>query len=185
MKKAKLINKSNKSNDTKKDNTEYSVKELIKIILIVVIVFAVFYVITTLVVKPANKVANNSNSQEQVKADDSTILLNHLFDMSDHEYYVLATKENSNNGIQKNTSYLEIYSKYIDDYKNDENSLNFYFVDLDETLNKAYISDKSNITDNLNDLKLSDDTLFKIKDGKIENYYEGKDLIIQTLSSLK
>ena len=57
-------------------------------------------------------------------------------------------------------------------------------IELDNALNKKYYSEDSNITNDLLELKLNDEVLFKIKDGKIEKTYEGKDKIIEKLSKL-
>lgn len=46
-------------------------------------------------------------------------------------------------------------------------------INMNEAFNQKFISDKSNIVDDINELKVSDETLFKIKDGKIEEYKIG------------
>ena len=177
MKKARIVIE-NKKEEIKDIEDSYSIKNLLLIILIIVIVFVAFYFITTLVVKPSKQ--NYSN--KIVEIDSEKIILNQLLNRKETEYYVLAIKE-SNYTDQMN--YVEIYDKYIKSYISQENSLTFYRADLDDALNKNYISDSYNISDNLEQLKLNDDTLFLIKDSKIESYYIGSSEIVKTLSELK
>ena len=105
--------------------------------------------------------------------------------MADHikenEYYVLATKENKNN----QTNYMQLYKNYINQYNSLEDSFAFYYVDLSDALNKKYIGDNLNISDEINEIRLNDDVLFKIKNNKIEKYYTGSSNILDVLSKLK
>ena len=179
MKKAKIV-KQDKNKEIN-NNEEYSLKDMLKIILIVLIVFVAFYFITFFVVKP-----NNDNTQNNTSSDiDPTLItLNHLLDRDEDEYYVLAIKESLYASYTKQINYIQIYNKYISDYNNKEGSLTFYSINLDDSLNKSYLSDKTNITENLNELKLSDEALFKIKNGKIEESYVGSKSIINALSKI-
>ena len=180
MKKAKIV-KVEKKEEIQDISDKYSLKDLIKIILILVIVFTIFYFITTLVVKPSK----NKNTNNGVTIIDSTkIILNHLLDRSENEYYVLAIKERKYDNYVTKINYTDIYNTYISNYKNKDGSLKFYTVNLDDALNKNYIADTTNITSDLSNLKLSDEVLFKIKAGNIENYYIGRDAIIDALSNL-
>ena len=56
---------------------------------------------------------------------------------------------------------------------------------LVNAINKTYIGNELNITNNINEIKLNDDVLFKIKDNKIEKYFVGSKEIIKELSNLK
>ena len=175
MKVAKI--KNNKKQETVLDNQEYSLKKILITLITIIIIFLCFYFITTLVIKPIE------NKKNEVNVIDSTkILLNHLFDRKEEEYFVLAIKNNKSS-INK-INYNEIYNNYIKDYKSKENALEFYTVDLNSALNKNFISENTNITDSLNELKIGDEVLFKIKDSKIEEYFIGHSEIIKKLSSL-
>ena len=79
---------------------------------------------------------------------------------------------------------MEVYNLYINQYLQKDEFLPFFYIDLDNALNKKHYSEDSNITNDLLELKLNDEVLFKIKDGKIEKTYEGKDKIIEKLSKL-
>ena len=159
MKKAKIV-KTHEQPKSKIVSESYSIKKLIEIILIILIVFAIFYFITTVVVKPSKDI-NKENAVTQI--DTAKIILNSSL-------------------LQVN--YYQIYKNYINDYTKDENSLKFYIVDLNDALNKSYLSDSANITNTLSELKINDDTLFKIINGKISEYYIGSEKIISALSSL-
>ena len=181
MKKAKIVTKAKK--EDKKEITEsYSLKDLLKIVLTLLIVFAVFYFITVLVVKPNNNNSGHDNSNVQI--DSSKITISNLLNRSESEYYVLATKASLYEGISSKMNYSEIYNKYISDYKSKDDSSKFYEVDLDDAFNKRYLSDDLNISDDLEEMQINDEVLFKISNHKIEAYYVGSDSIIKALSSL-
>ena len=176
MKKAKLVKNNKKQEIIEKDS--YSLKSFLLIILVLVIILGIFYFITTLVVKPVNP-TDNDNGVTII--DETKITLNNLLNRKEKEYYVLATKENNNT----QTNYQTLYNNYINEYKKQEGVLTFYNVNLDDALNKGYISDKLNISNDLSELKVNDDILFKIKDNKIEEYFAGSKNIHKQLSTLK
>ncbi len=181
MKKAK-ITKQLKKKEKPIETSEYSLKNLVIIIVSLLVIFALFYLITTLIVKPASKdYLDNSN---EYQFNFTKIILNHLLDRPEDEYYVIAVKKSDSSEVNQNANYKVIYSKYIQDYRSKEDALTFYNVDLSELINKSYVKDETNITDNLNELTLSDDVLFKIKKGKIDKYYVGSENIIKALSDL-
>ena len=70
-------------------------------------------------------------------------------------------------------------------YKSKEGSVPFYYVDANNTLNNAYISDTSNL--NVTDVKkirFSQTTLLRINDGKVISSYEGHDNITGKLGRM-
>lgn len=176
--KAARIKKINKEKE-KLTGEEYSIKKLLILIILITAVFFLFYFITTLLVKPT---LEKNDSVEQ--ADSSEISLNHLLDKEETEYYVIAIENNIKSSSLTNVNYAELYNKYINDYSNKEDALKFYTIDLNASINKKYLDENMNITNNLSELKLNDETLFKISNGKISEYYVGKDEIIKALSNL-
>ena len=172
------IKKTNKEKE-KLTQEEYSIKKLLILIISITVIFFLFYFITTLLVKPT---LEKNDSVEQT--DSSEISLNHLFDNKETEYYVIAIKNNIKTSSLTNVNYAELYEKYISDYTAKEGALKFYTVELDASINKNYLGEKMNITDNLSELKLNDEVLFKISNGKIAEYYVGKTEIIKVLSNL-
>ncbi len=177
MKKAKIKNKVQKQKV--EINETYSFKTMIITIIILIIVFLLFYLITTLVVKPNSD--NKEYNDSMTEIDDTKITLNHLLDRNKEEYYVLATMKSM---YPSDVNYNEIYDKYITDYSSKENALDFYKIDLDDALNKNYVGNDLNITESLENMKLNNEILFKIKNGKIDSYYVGNSKIINVLSSL-
>lgn len=176
MKKAKLVKNNKKQEIIEKDS--YSLKSFLLIILVLVIILGIFYVITTLVVKPVNPTDNDTGV---TIIDETKITLSNLLNRKEKEYYVLATKQNNNT----QANYQTLYNNYITEYKKQEGALTFYNINLNDALNKSYISDKLNISNDLSELKVNDDILFKIKDNKIEEYFSGSQNILKQLSTLK
>lgn len=177
MKKAKLNKSAIKEEIDIQDS--YSLKKFILILIVLTIVFVTFYFITFLVVKPKNN--NLSNSTAVI--DSQMITMNHLLDRKENEYYVLATKASLYSGYSQ-VNYQELYNKYISNYLKNENSLKFYKINLDDALNKIYLSDETNIDNNLENLKLSDEVLFKISNKKIDKAFVGSKEILEELSNL-
>ena len=170
-----------KTNETKLEHEEtYSIKSLIKILIVLVIVFGAFYFITTLLVKNRGR----EDEKHISVIDSSKIILSQLLNRNEEEYYVLATKASLYQSSYVETDYIEFYNNYINKYAQEEDALTFYYVDLDSALNKKYYDEELNITEDFSKLKLNDEVLFKIKEGKIEKTYVGKDNILDKLSRL-
>ena len=153
----------------------YQAKNMFIIIIVIIVLLVPLYFITTLVVKTDNK-ENNNTEKAPVEIQSEKILVGQLLNRHNDSYYVIAYK--------KDNKMITLFNQYINDYKNNEDHLEFYKIDLDDGLNKGYISDETNITDELKDLKISDTTLFKIVDGKIESYYVGNDDVVNALKEI-
>lgn len=153
----------------------YQFKNLLIIIIVIVVLLVPLYFITKLVVKNNDEDKTVTNTTEAVIQNEK-ILVGQLFNRPQSEYYVLAYKSDN--------KFITLFDNYISDYTSKEDSLTFYKINLDEGLNKQYIKDETNISDDLNELKLSDTTLIKIKDGKIENYYIGNDDVVEILKEI-
>jgi len=176
------IAKIRKKEEKKKESVtqEYSLRGMIKILAILLIIFGILFFITILLVKPSEDKNNGGN----VVVDSSKITISQLLNRNEEEYYVIATKKSLYESSYIDTNYIDMYNNYINKYKQEENSLSFYYIDLDDALNKKYLSDKLNIKNEISEIKLNDEVLFKIKNGKIEKTYVGKDEIIDKLSRL-
>ena len=155
-------------------NEEYSIKSMAKIIIIISVVFCLFYFITTLIVKPVE------TNESEITLSENEILVSQLLSRKDDEYFVLAHKQS----LYKNSGYMDVYNLYIKEYLQKEEILPFYYINLDNALNKKHFSEEMNITSDVAELKLNNEVLFKIKDGQIEKTYEGKEKIIDKLSRL-
>ena len=154
----------------------FNIKQLILFILIIMITLGLFYGITTLVLDKKNntKVDNTEEANNDVTIDYNTILAKNILSQSQEAYYVLASfTEDSNVTEYKNT---------IEKYKNKENSLKVYEVDLNSAFNKAYVSDESNLTGE--NITFKETTLIKVENKQIKEVFEGKDEITKALSTL-
>jgi len=178
MKVAKIKKKESKREEVLTES--YSVKSLLKILVVITIVFGIFYFITTLLVKEKESEVNNPVSV----IDTSKITVSQLLSRKEKEYYVLATKESLYKSSHIEANYIELYNNYISKYIQKDDSLPIYYIDLDNALNKKYFGDNLNLTDNILELKLNDEILFKITEGKIEKTYVGKSEILDKLSRL-
>lgn len=180
MKKAKLIKKTEKE---KIIENEYSLKAMIKTIIILLIVFGLFYLITYFVVNKENKVVSN---ETPAVIDNEKITVSNLFSQKEDEYYVIATKKSmyEKAATKYEPNYIEMYDNYISKYQQQDDSLKVYKVDLDSAFNKNYLSDKTNISNDLQELKIGNEVLIKISNKKIKEYYVGHSDIIDALKSL-
>lgn len=154
------------------DDKSFKLKNVIIIAVIIMLVLVSFYFITKYVLEHKK---DNTPTVESV-IDREKIIFGQMFNKSDNEYYVIAY----NSGEKSK----EIYNKYIEKYGSKENSIKIYEIDLKDDFNKSYIANKSNITSNLDELKVSGDTLFKIKDKTIEEYKEGSNDISNYLKEI-
>ena len=170
-----------KEKENKVETTEsYSVKKMLKILFVLLLVFGVFYIITLILVKQDS--SDNDNTPAVI--DSTKITMSQLLNRKEDEYYVIATKASLYESSYVETNYIEFYNNYINEYKQAEESLAFYYIDLDSALNKQYFGEELNITSEISKLQINDEVLFKISDGKIEKTYVGRDKIIDKLSRL-
>ena len=167
-----MRNRNNYNKELITDESSFQIKNLIIVIIIILAIFIAFYFITKYVL--INKKDNNPVQESVIQNE--KIIFGQLFNRNDREYYVLAYKENSKS--------KDIYNKYIDKYKQKENHLAFYEINLNEAFNKKFISDSSNITNDINTLTVNDETLFKISDGEIEEYKVGSSNINSYLKEI-
>lgn len=173
--------KKNREVKREKQEETYTLKGMIKILVFLIIAFLVFYFITNLIVNHRKE----QNDGDISVVDSSKITLNQILNRKENEYYVIATMASLYNSSYIDTNYINFYNDYINSYKQKEGSYTFYYVDLDDALNKNNISDELNITDDISKLKLNDEILFKIKAGSIEKTYVGKEKILDKLSRLE
>ena len=91
-------------------------------------------------------------------------------DQPNDEYYVMIYDTEDYDSI--------VYETYLNMYKQKEDSHRYYTATLNNPLNQKFLSDSSNFNiKKITDLKIKSSTLLKIKNKKIEKYYEGKNII--------
>ena len=171
MKKAKKVNSQKKTSAVISTDNEMS--KLLILILIVALVFALFYVITLFVTKNDDNNESSGGNGENVEAkiQYEKILAGNILSQNDLEYYVLV--------YFSDDKYLDLYKSYLSYYSTKiENSLPYYYVDVNDVFNKSFISDKSNLSvSKANDFKFSQTALLRIKDSKVISTYEGNEQI--------
>ena len=156
---------------------EFSFKKFIGIIIIILVVLGIFYFITTLTAKKQeSNVERNVNSV--IDTDMATI--GTMLSKSESDYYVLAYRNESG---KKNN--IDVYNMYIKDIKSSNDSFKIYKVNLSDAMNKAYISNENNITDNIEEFKLSDEALIHVVNNSISESFIGISDISKKLSDLK
>lgn len=170
MKKAKKVNKYSKKNNSV-FSSDNEMAKLILLIIIVAIAFAIFYIITIFVIKKDDNSEKNTETNNEVTIQYEKILVSNILSQSNNEYYVLA--------YMNDDPYIEAYKNYLTYYEMaKEDAVPYYLVELENTFNKDFIADNSklNVTQS-KDLRFSQTTLLRIKDGKVISTYEGKDNI--------
>ncbi len=148
------------------------VSKLIKLVIIITVVFAVFYGVTIFLTIEEEQEVEKTPATIQY----DNILTSTIFNRVAGEYYVVLTTSDENISA--------IYSSYMGVYIGKTDALRVYYSNLNNPFNTKYISETSNIVNDLNALKFSGDTLIKVKDGNIIESYEGKDKIIEKLKEL-
>ena len=156
---------------------EFSFKKFIGIIIIILVILGIFYFITTLTAK---KQENNVERSNNAVIDNDMTTIGNMLSKSEADYYVLAYKNESG----KRTN-LDVYNMYIKDIKSNNDSFKIYKVNLSDAMNKSYIGTKNNITDNIEEFKLSDEVLLHIVNNSISESFIGITDISDKLSELK
>ncbi len=109
---------------------------------------------------------NETEEEETISIDTSTILASQIFDQREDEYYVLIY--NPNDKVKDLSSFLTIYS-------GKENAITVYKVDSSKKFNSNYIvtKDSNKNPTSINDLKIISPTLIKITSKTVTEYVEG------------
>ena len=144
------------------ENTSFSLKSIIIMLIIMFVVFVGFYFIT---VKVLDRQETNKTNVPIVSDEyqSEKILFSQMLTRKETEYYVYAYDEKS--------KLYSLFEQYIKKYDEKEDKLPIYRIDLNDGMNKNYISNKTVVNDSLEGLKVSDTTLFKVNNGKIEAFY--------------
>ena len=144
-----------------------SYKSAIMTIVIVLVVIGVFYLFAVYITNKPQKIyiPEESISYEQITAGST-------FNMSDYEYIVLFYSRENNAEITEKISGYKV-----------KNNINVYYVDLDDAINNSVKSTTSNKeATKASELKVTNPTIIRIKNGKINNYIEGQKNVVNYLS---
>ncbi|MBP3766584.1 MAG: hypothetical protein J6G98_05330 [Bacilli bacterium] len=157
---------------------KYSIKELITFIIIILVVLGIFYGITVLVTNKKNNTKSSDTStstEENTKIDYEKILAQNALSQKDENYFVYAYTNSDEN--------VSTYNNDLVTYKNKEDALKVYYVELDNAFNKNNFASESNFEDGKVIFKAT--TLLKVNNGSIVEKYETKEEITNALTSLK
>lgn len=151
------------------------IQKLTKLIIGVLVIFILFFSITYLLTKREKEDQNPTN--EETKIQYNEILVGELLNQHEDEYYVLVTK--------KEDHFVGLYQAYLSEYKNKEKALRVYYSNLSNIFNEKYQANESqfSITD-IKDIRFMGTTLIKVKGKKIVSYYEGKEKIVEHLTTI-
>lgn len=169
--------KKNSKNDIAKkiDNVESSTEKqminVLKIIFVVLVFLSAFYLLTLMIVSDDDK---NDDESLETAIQYEEILAGSSLTMNDSEYLVVYY-DFSDAGLSELSSAISSY--------NSIGSLRIYTVDMSNGFNSKYVSsDKSNVEpESAKDLLINGPTLIKISDGKVAEYIEGADEVINYL----
>lgn len=157
---------------------KYSIKELITFIIIILVVLGIFYGITVLVTNKKNNTKSSdasTSTEENTKIDYEKILAQNALSQKDENYFVYAYTNSDEN--------VSTYNNDLVTYKNKEDALKVYYVELDNAFNKNNFASESNFEDGKVIFKAT--TLLKVNNGSIVEKYETKEEITNALTSLK
>ncbi len=158
--------------DVKGSTDSESISKIIKYLIVVVIIFGGVYFLTDYITNHSS----NSNYKKQVgeaTIQNDKILAGSTFNKSDDEYYVLFYD------VTGDSTYTDLYSSY----KEKEEHLPIYYVDIKEGLNSKFIGEDINEepTD-ISELKVNGPTLIKISNKEVEEFITNTDEIKEKLS---
>lgn len=137
------------------------VKTLIIITLVIIVISVGLYFLTD---TSLNK-KKTSEERPEATISYSEIIIGTMFSRPYSEYYVLAYKDDNENAKELDSLFTK--------YEENKDSLKIYYIDLANKFNESALSDKSNKNpEKATDVKIKDQALILIKNGKVSKYYE-------------
>lgn len=177
-----------KNKKTKKQKLNYSQKtyshdteawKVIKILVGIVLFLVVFYLLA-MVMTGEIKFGKKEKAKEETVIQYDEILAGQSLNRMDEEYYVLYY-----NFSEKISS---TYVTYRDAYVNSLKGIPMYMVDLENGFNAKYVlqegEEKVELPEEMDQLKVQNPTILKIKDHKVVERTEGKEDVKNLLKEL-
>ena len=155
---------------------EYS--KIIKITIGVVLVLVLTYLITGLATGEIKWGKKEDTTKEEASIQYEEIIAGEVLNRSGSEYYVFLF-----NFTDSSASY---YLSLKDSYIKEDKALPFYIVDLEKHINQQVVAEDGNIKTNVNsvnDLKVENPTIIKVKNHKVVESIEGKENILNFFES--
>ena len=155
---------------------EMEIKKLIIFVVIIIVLFGAFYLITQFVDRKEDNTFLEQDEAAVIQYDE--IILGTLLEQSDSDYYVLVSDPESGQT-------QGVYEVYKSAYTSKEDALKIYTSDITSPFNQIYKSEESNFNiDTISELRIKDDTLIKIEDHQLAEYFEGKEEIVNELKRI-
>lgn len=170
--KRKENKKSKKIETSSNISSNNEIYRLLKICIVVIIIFAILYLVVGLFITKEIDLFKDKDNESTDTATSNAILANSVFDQKEEEYYVYFYDFNNEN-TNIATSIVNISSNYT-----------VYKVDTSDILNKNFVVEENSnkSATNLEELKVIKDTIIKVSNDKIIEYYEGEQEITSKLS---
>lgn len=170
--KRKENKKSKKIETSSNISSNNEIYRLLKICIVVIIIFAILYLVVGLFITKEIELFKDKDNESTDTTISNAILANSIFDQKEEEYYVYFYDFNNEN-TNIATSIVNISSNYT-----------VYKVDTSDILNKNFVVEENSnkSATNLDELKVIKDTIIKVSNDKIIEYYEGEQEITSKLS---
>ena len=151
---------------------ENDILKVLRVIFIVMVVFAFFYLLTVAIVG-----RDEEEETEETAIQYEEILAGSSFTMRDDEYLVVYFDFTSEDASDINSAIYTYSSGYGDDI------LRVYTVDMSNAFNKKYASedDSNENPETAGDLLINAPTIIRIKDGKVAEYIDDLDDVLDYL----
>ena len=165
-------NKKQLNNDNVELDAKISLVTLLKLVFfIILLLLVIYYVLAVFVTKEIDISNKNSNTEETSGTTNTVsdrILASNIFNQTEDTYYVYFYDY----GTESENDLSSLISGSIDN--------KLYKVDTSSGLNSKYVTDENGNKDakDIDDLKVVSNTLIKIEDDKIVEYFEGKNNIM-------
>ena len=171
-------NSKNNKKERKINKIEYetamdsSIKNKIFIVIGILVFLLAFYLLTLYITNKNNPKKEDSDTKEEVTFSYDEILLGRSLSMQDDEYLVLFYDKSD----EKQS---EIYDQLYKDYKNKEEHLSIYYVDMSSGLNKKFsTTEESNKNpSDVSEFLINGPTLIRVNNHIVQDYYEGEESI--------
>lgn len=179
----KAINKRIKNNKKEKyivDRTSIvdqneDLFNFIKIIICIILLVVIFYLIYAFASGEFKKEKDTTENEVVQTIQNEKILASSIFTKLDEEYLVLI--------YDTTDAWADYYTMVYEDYRliDNEEVLPIYIVDLSNRFNKDIIAGEGEKTNpeaqKYSELKVSNPTMIRVKDGKLGKYYEGDKVV--------
>lgn len=178
---AKKKKQENKKNNLKKieksGSFDTDIWSKFFIVLGILCFLCAFYLLTLYITnKNSTDTTEKDKESGEVNISYDEIMVGRTFDMSDGDYLVLYYDMDDEN-------ISSIYSGLVSDYKNKEEHLNIYTVDMSSPFNKPYVTDKESNKNpgKASEILVNGPTLIKVSNKQVSDYIEGEEAITNYL----